>query len=81
MATVSQPFPLTRRKVPPLADKAKHVPADVQKLLAAADLRDEYVFPVPAVIEAQPTLVGYYRLLLGAPQKTFYKGSTGFVTG
>lgn len=25
----------------------------------------------------RPTLIGYFRLLLGAPQKTFYKGSTG----
>jgi hypothetical protein len=55
----------------------EYMPADVQKLLAAAGLRDEHVFPVPAVIEAKPTLVGYYRLLLGAPQKAFYKGSTG----
>ena len=59
------------------AQIANYVPADVQKLLAAAGLRDEYVFPVPAVIEAKPTLIGYYRLLLGAPQKSFYKGSTG----
>src|SRR6476661_2599154 len=57
---------------------SEYVPADMQKLLAAAALRDEYVFPVPAVIEAKPTLIGYYRLLLGAPQKSFYKGSTGF---
>ena len=56
---------------------ADYVPADAQKLLATAGLRDEYVFPVPAVIEAKPTLIGYYRLLLGAPQKSFYKGSTG----
>jgi len=55
----------------------EYVPADAQKSLAAAGLRDEYVFPVPAVIEAKPSLVGYYRLLLGAPQKSFYKGSTG----
>jgi len=56
---------------------ANYVPADVQKLLATAGLRDEYVFPVPAIIEIKPTLIGYYRLLLGAPQKSFYKGSTG----
>jgi hypothetical protein len=54
----------------------EYVPGDVQKILAAAGLRDEYVFPVPAVIETKPSLVGYYRLLLGAPQKSFYKGST-----
>lgn len=56
---------------------AEYVPAEVQRLLAAAGLRDEYVFPVPAVIDACPSLVGYYRLLLGAPQKSFYKGTTG----
>ena len=56
---------------------AQYVAADVLKLLAAAGLRDEYVFPVPAVIEQKPSLIGYYRLLLGAPQKSFYKGATG----
>ncbi len=56
---------------------ADYVPADVRKLLAAAGLRDEYVFPVPVIVEAKPTLIGYYRLLLGAPQKSSYKGSTG----
>lgn len=55
----------------------EYVPGDVQKILAAAGLRDEHVFPVPAVIERKPSLIGYYRLLLGAPQKSFYKGSTG----
>jgi hypothetical protein len=42
-----------------------------------AGIRDEHVFPVPAVLEAKPSLVGYYRLLLGAPQKSFYSGQTG----
>lgn len=55
----------------------EYVPDDVQKILAAGGLRDEHVFPVPAVIERKPSLIGYYRLLLGAPQKSFYKGSTG----
>lgn len=55
----------------------EYVPKDVQQILAAAGLRDEHVFPVPAIIEAKPSLIGYYRLLLGAPQKGFYKGSTG----
>lgn len=58
------------------AQIAEYVPADVQKILAASGVRDEYVFPVPAVIEVRPTLIGYYRLLI-APQKSFYKGSTG----
>jgi hypothetical protein len=54
-----------------------YVPADVQKALAAGGIRDEHVFPVPAVLEAKPTLIAYYRLLLGIPQKSFYKGGTG----
>jgi hypothetical protein len=53
------------------------VPVDVQRTLAAGGIRDEHVFPVPALLELKPTLVGYYRLLLGVPQKTFYKGGTG----
>lgn len=56
---------------------SQYVPADVQKILAASGLRDEYVFPLPAVIIAKPTLIGYYRLLLGSPQKSFYQGKTG----
>lgn len=59
------------------AEIAEYVPSDVTRLLAAAGLRDEYVFPIPVVIGARPSLVGYYRLLLGAPQKSFYKGTTG----
>ena len=55
----------------------KYVPPAAQKALAAAGLRDEFVFPLPVVLEKKPSLVGYYRLLLGAPQKGFYKGSTG----
>ena len=56
---------------------SKCVPADVQKILAANGIRDELVFPVPALLEAKPTLIGYYRLLLGVPQKSFYRGGTG----
>jgi hypothetical protein len=46
-----------------------YVPADAQQILAAAGVRDEHVFPTPIVLEAKPTLVGYYRLLLGVSQK------------
>jgi hypothetical protein len=56
---------------------SKFVPVDAQKILAAGGVRDELVFPVPAILEAKPALVGYYRLLLGVPQKGFYKGGTG----
>lgn len=56
---------------------AEYVPEDVQRLLATAGIRDEEVFPTPVLLEAQPTLVGYYRLLLGMSQKTFYATDTG----
>ena len=46
-------------------------------MLAAAGIRDEHVFPTPAILEMKPTLLGYYRLLLGVPQKTFYSSDTG----
>lgn len=55
----------------------KYVPSDVQKILASAGIRDEHVFPVPVILETKPSLIGYYRLLLGSPQKTFYNGATG----
>src|SRR5437870_2648601 len=53
------------------------VPEAAQRVLAAAGVRDEHVFPLPAVLAAKPSLVGFYRMLLGASQKSFYKGSTG----
>jgi hypothetical protein len=53
------------------------VPAESQQILARSGIRDEYVFPTPVVLEAAPTLVGYYRLLLGVPQKSFYGAGTG----
>lgn len=56
---------------------AAYVPADAQRIVAAAGLRDEHVFPTPSVLKAKPTLLGYYRLLLGVPQKTFYGSGTG----
>jgi hypothetical protein len=56
---------------------SNYVPADAQKLLASAGIRDEHVFPVPAVLEHKPTLAGYYRLLLGISQKRFYRSGTG----
>lgn len=56
---------------------SRYAPADVQRTLAAAGIRDEHVFPTPLLLEAQPSLVGYYRLLVGVPQKTFYRSGTG----
>lgn len=54
-----------------------YVPADAQRILASAGIRDEHVFPVPAVLQQKPTLIGYYRLLLGISQKRFYRSGTG----
>ena len=55
---------------------SQYVPNDAQKLLASAGIRDEHVFPVPAILTQQPTLIGYYRLLLGVSQKRFYRKGT-----
>jgi hypothetical protein len=59
------------------AQLTSYVPEDAQRLLAAARVRDEHVFPVPIVLETKPTLIGYCRLLAGIPQKSFYAGNTG----
>jgi hypothetical protein len=53
-----------------------YVPAAAQKRLAASGIRDEHVFPVPAILEQKPTLIGYYRLMLGISQKRFYRKGT-----
>ncbi|MGH2976593.1 MAG: XcyI family restriction endonuclease [Solirubrobacterales bacterium] len=56
---------------------ARHAPKDARQILAQAGIRDEEVFPTPTLLRAKPTLVGYYRLLLGMPQKSFYTKETG----
>jgi hypothetical protein len=53
------------------------VPESAQQVLARAGIRDEEVFPLPSVLRKSPTLVGYYRLLLGSSQKEFYASGTG----
>lgn len=52
------------------------VPERAQRLLAQAGIRDEDVFPLPSVLRQRPTLVGYYRLLLGSSQKQFYSSGS-----
>lgn len=61
------------------AQLTAYVPSEAQRILAGARIRDEVVFPTPIILEEKPTLVGYYRLLLGSPQKTFYGGGTGML--
>lgn len=41
--------------------------------LASFGLRGETVFSVPSILNQDPKLLGYYRLLLGFSQKEFYK--------
>ena len=55
----------------------KLVPKQSLKALARHGLRGELVFPVPSVFAQNPRLLGYYRLLLGFSQKSFYSGETG----
>jgi hypothetical protein len=59
------------------AELSTYLPRDAQRILAASGIRDEHVFPTPIILETRPMLVGYYRLLLGIPQKTFYVTETG----
>ena len=51
-------------------------PKEALQSLAKSGIRDEHIFAVPIVLEHAPSLLGYYRLLLGVPQKTFYSSST-----
>ena len=46
------------------------VPNQVQRVLAAAGVRDEWVFPAPCLLKEQPTLIGYYRLLLASRKRS-----------
>jgi XcyI restriction endonuclease len=41
--------------------------------IASFGLRGELVFPTPCVLKAKPSLLSYYRLLLGFSQKEFHK--------
>lgn len=56
---------------------SKYVPQNSLKALAKRGLRGELVFPVPCMLEANPFLLGYYRLLLGFSQKEFYTTKFG----
>lgn len=50
---------------------------DLLQMLAGRGMRGELLFAVPAVLEVNPRLLGYYRLLLGYSQKGFYTAATG----
>lgn len=59
------------------AELSKYAPANDLKSLASRGLRGELVFAVPAILYANPYLLGYYRLLLGYSQKEFYSSEFG----
>jgi hypothetical protein len=63
----------------PKLDKelSDYVPQKYLKSLAKNGLRGELVYPVPYLLESNPCLLGYYRLLLGFSQKEFYTAAFG----
>lgn len=62
-----------------LLDRELNEVAGNEKLafVARRGLRGELVFPVPYLVTTKPSLIGYYRLLLGFSQKEFYRGAFG----
>lgn len=56
---------------------AATVPKRSLSALAGHGLRGELMFPVPVLLETNPRLLGYYRLLYGFSQKEFYTAETG----
>jgi hypothetical protein len=59
------------------AQLASFAPASALAVLSGYGLRGETVFAVPLVLTANPSMIGYYRLLLGYSQKQFYTSKTG----
>jgi hypothetical protein len=60
------------------AELKKYVTDQSLQKLALSSLRGEAVFPLPILLNQNPSLVGYYRLLFGISQKEFYnKGPFG----
>ncbi|BAD39318.1 XcyI family restriction endonuclease [Symbiobacterium thermophilum] len=55
------------------AELAQYVPAHRLQEMAGVGLRAEIVYPVPCLIEANPRLIAYYRLLLGYSAKRLYR--------
>ncbi|HGG8838334.1 TPA: XcyI family restriction endonuclease [Enterobacter hormaechei subsp. xiangfangensis] len=63
------------------AQLGEYVPKADLATLVTYGLRAELLFPVPAVLEENPYLLGYYRLLMGYSQKEFYGRDKGFGVG
>ena len=56
---------------------ASLAPTAALQKLAAVGLRGESLFATPLVLAACPTLLTYYRTLLGYSQKEFYRAGSG----
>jgi len=52
-------------------DLQRLVPTDALNHLGGLSLRGERVFPTPAILRHAPSLIGYYRMLLGISRKEF----------
>jgi len=57
------------------AEISRVAPAEARKILAGAGIRDDEVFMTPSVLRERPSALGYYRLLLGLPQKQSYEAA------
>lgn len=55
----------------------QYIPKEALKILAGCGLRAELAFALPSILNANPRLLGYYRLLLGFSQKAFYTKKFG----
>lgn len=53
------------------AELGELVPDAALTKLASLGLRGELLFPTPSLLREKPTLIGYYRMLLGLSQKAF----------
>ena len=56
---------------------ANYVEQKYLNKVASFSLRGELFFPIPYIMEANPFLIGYYRLLFGISQKEIYKAQFG----
>lgn len=64
---------ISRMEIPQVdRELAEFVPPLALQGVAGWGLRGEILFAVPLVLESNPALLGYYRLLLGFSQKQFY---------
>lgn len=59
------------------ADIARFVSKDCRMILQGLSIREEAMFALPCVLQKNPVLLGYYRLLMGISEKQFYTSASG----